>query len=55
MVLVTIVICMFLAIEMGKRNTRFGSKEFFQMLFLALIPTLVALYHMYTMTKPPLY
>lgn len=55
MVLVTIIVCMLLAIGVGKRSAKFGFKQYLIAALLALIQVGVALYHMFSMDKPPLY
>jgi TctA family transporter len=54
-VLVSIIICMFAAMEIGKKSPRLGSKQYLWVAFLALIPVVAAVYAMFTMQKPPLY
>lgn len=55
MVLITIVVCMLLAIGIGKRSEKFGFKQYLIAALLALIQVGVAMYHMLNMEKPPLY
>jgi hypothetical protein len=46
---------MFLAVGVGKKSGRFGMKQYLIAALLALIQVGMALYHMFTMEKPPLY
>jgi hypothetical protein len=55
MVLASIIICYFIAIEVGKRNKTFNNKHYFIAALLALIPVIVGLYYMFTMKQPTLY
>jgi hypothetical protein len=55
MVILSIIVSMFLSIAIGKKSERFGFKQYLIAALLALIPVAVALYHMFTMEKPPLF
>lgn len=55
MVLIIILVSMFVSFEIGKRCKEFGSVHYFLASVLALFAVAAALYHMMTMTKPPLY
>jgi hypothetical protein len=55
MVIISIILSMFFAIEIGKKSERFGVKQYLLAALLALIPVAAALYHMFTMEKPPLF
>lgn len=55
MVLIIILVSMFLSFEIGKRSEGFGLTQYFLASLLALLIVAATLYHMMTMTKPPIY
>jgi hypothetical protein len=55
MVFVIMVISMLLCFEIGKGSKGFKLANYFLASLLALVVVAAALYHMFTMTKPPLY
>jgi hypothetical protein len=55
MTLTTLLIVMFLAVIVGKRNTKFGKAQYLIAAILALIQTAMVIYRMITMKMPPLF
>jgi hypothetical protein len=55
MTLLALVIGMFIAVYIGKKEKEFGKKQYVAAAILAFIQTGIVVYHMLTMKKPPLF
>ena len=54
MTLLGIIGLMMVAIGIGRRSSRLGSKQYVVVLIITLLQVGIVLYHMYTMEMPPL-